>query len=86
MVRNGAIHVELTDDLPYGPGQSDYEYDGYIARQMSDAQLVDELTYINYKHNRNHSPDRTPEQWARVYPNAEALEKRYQDERAKESA
>ena len=43
-------------------------------------QLVDELTYANYAHNRQRSPDLTPEQWTKVYSNVYQLEARYQQE------
>ena len=47
---------------------------------MTTAQLVDALTYANYKFNRMRSPEITPEQWAKIYPQAEQLEERYQRE------
>ena len=43
--------------------------------------FVDELTYINYRHNRKISPSVSAERWERVYgPNAPAMEARYQAE------
>lgn len=44
---------------------------------VNPAQLVDELTYTNYAHNRRLSPHITPERWAKIYPNAEAMEARF---------
>ena len=43
-------------------------------------QLVNELTYTSYKFNRQRSPDLTPDQWTKVYPNVDRLEARYQQE------
>lgn len=40
--------------------------------------LLDELTYASYAHNRINSPQVTPSQWAKIYPNVDALEARYQ--------
>ena len=42
--------------------------------------LIDALTYLNYKYNRQRSPDIAPEQWARIYKDADMLEARYQQE------
>ena len=42
--------------------------------------LIAELTYRNYAHNRRRSPRITPEDWARIYPDAEAMERRFQEE------
>ena len=48
---------------------------------MNDAKLICELTYINYKHNREISPNVTPKRWELVYGlNASLMEKRYTDE------
>jgi hypothetical protein len=41
-------------------------------------RLVDELTYASYKFNRERSPNIAPERWARIFPEAVALEKRFQ--------
>lgn len=44
--------------------------------------LVDELTYINYRHNRNLSPHISVERWELVYgAPAPAMEARYQAEK-----
>ena len=40
--------------------------------------VVDQLVYLNYAHNRDLAPEVSPERWARIYPNAAALEARYQ--------
>lgn len=40
-------------------------------------QVVDELTYRSYAHNRNLHPDIEPEKWAVIFSNAAELEKRY---------
>ena len=44
--------------------------------------IIDSLTYINYKHNRELSPDITPDRWALVYGEAEVkeMEKAYTQE------
>lgn len=47
---------------------------------MNAAVLVDELTYRCYAHNRGLDPSVTPEAWAKVFPNAAAMEERYQRE------
>lgn len=48
---------------------------------MTILELVDELTYRNYAHNRRISPGVTPERWAKAYgPTAAAMEARYQRE------
>lgn len=44
--------------------------------------LIDNLTYINYAYNRERSPDIKPSQWAKIYPNADKLELRFQVELA----
>lgn len=43
--------------------------------------LIDRLTFINYACNRDAAPEITPERWARIYPNVEALEAKYQAEK-----
>lgn len=48
--------------------------------KMTATEIVDELTYRNYRFNRLRSPGVTPERWAQVYPHADALEARYQRE------
>jgi len=43
--------------------------------------IIDELTYINYKHNRQLSPEVTPERWVKVYgDNTLEMEKRLREE------
>ncbi len=42
------------------------------------AELIDELTYRNYAHNRRISPNVSPERWAKSYgPTVAALEERF---------
>lgn len=49
---------------------------------MTPTQIVSELTYINYAHNRSISPEVSPERWTKVYgARAQAMEERYQRER-----
>ncbi len=50
------------------------------------AELLDELTYANYKFNRQRSPDITPEQWSKIYRNVGALEARFQADLTTDSA
>jgi hypothetical protein len=49
--------------------------------EMTTTQIIDELTYINYKANRERRPDITPEKWAKIYPNVKLMEIRFQYER-----
>jgi hypothetical protein len=42
--------------------------------------LIDTLTYISYAHNRTISPDISPERWAKIFPDAQRLEWRYETE------
>ena len=51
---------------------------------MTPAEVIDHLTYCNYRHNRRLRPDIEPERWALIYPNAAAMEARYQAERPRE--
>lgn len=48
-------------------------------------ELLAQLMYSSYRFNRLHAPKITPEQWAKVFPNAAALENAFQTERAIES-
>lgn len=48
------------------------------SRARTPVELLDELTYASYAHNRSHSPDVTPSQWGKIYPNVDKLEERYQ--------
>ena len=51
------------------------------ANKMSATDIVDYLTYCNYKHNRLTQPDVTPEQWATVYgPTTLDMETRFQQQ------
>lgn len=50
-----------------------------ITREETDS-LIDELTYRNYYWNRKRRPDISADRWAAIYANAEAMEKRYQQE------
>jgi hypothetical protein len=49
-----------------------------ITAQIS--EIIDVLTYRSYRFNRLRSPDRTPEQWAKVYDDAAVLEMQFQAE------
>ena len=42
---------------------------------------VDYLVYRSYKYQRDHFPDRTPDQWALCFDRTNELEKRYQKEK-----
>jgi len=46
-------------------------------------ELIDELTYRNYEHNRRISPHVSPKRWAKSYgPSTEAMEERFQREQS----
>ncbi len=47
---------------------------------MTIGQVIDELTYSCYKHNRERAPDITPEQWKVVFSNVDAMERKLQEE------
>lgn len=50
---------------------------------MTAQEIVDELTYINYAHNRQIAPSLTPESFAKAgFPSVPAMEARYQRELA----
>ena len=50
------------------------------------ANVIDSLTYVNYRHNRRISPDISPERWAKIFgPGASAMEARYQQENQEQS-
>lgn len=52
---------------------------GTLVSSLND--LVSDLTYINYAHNRQISPHISVERWEKVYgPTAPAMEARYQAE------
>ena len=43
-------------------------------------QLINDATYTCYRFNRTRSPNITPEQWGKIFPNIELLEQQYQKE------
>ena len=43
-------------------------------------KLFSELTYASYAHQRRISPEVSPERWAKIFPRAQAMEARYQEE------
>ena len=46
------------------------------------AELIDSLTYSSYRHNREISPEVTPERWQKVFgPSTDAMEQKYQGEK-----
>jgi hypothetical protein len=48
--------------------------------------IIRDLTYINYAHNRRRSPHISPESWRKVYgETADAMEKRFQAEKFAEA-
>ena len=60
---------------------------GYSPEQLLDAgmsvgEALSELIYISYATNRDRRPDITTARWAAIYHNAEALEAKYQAEKA----
>lgn len=40
--------------------------------------MIDDLIYISYAHQRRLFPEVAAGAWGKIYPNAEALESRYQ--------
>lgn len=55
---------------------------------MSEYDIRDTLTYINYAANRDMAPEVTPDKWKRIYGNdrVEQMEAWYQAERAMRKA
>lgn len=51
---------------------------GQIPANLPDMMV--NLAYVNYKYNREHSPQITPEKWAMLFPHADLLEQRLQAE------
>lgn len=50
---------------------------------MKPSEIVDYLTYVNYRHNRQISPAVTVEQWEKIYgPNVHKMEAKFQEEAA----
>jgi hypothetical protein len=45
---------------------------------MNGEEIIDELTYRSYVYNRERFPEIKAERWIMAYPDAEAMEKRYQ--------
>ena len=64
-------------DRPHYPADPRYD--------LSDenvAGLIDALTYSSYRHNREISPEVTPERWRKVFgPSTDAMEQKYQGEK-----
>ena len=57
------------------------EEDSAAEKRLTIGNVLDELTYINYKSNRGYKPDITPERWEKVYgPQTQEMERRYQRE------
>jgi hypothetical protein len=52
----------------------------YDITKTSPEKIISDLTYFNYAHNRTMHPEVTPETWDKAYPNANAMEERYQRE------
>lgn len=51
--------------------------------RLARTEIIDDLTYCNYRHNRRLRPDISPERWVKVYgPNAVAMEERFQEEQS----
>jgi hypothetical protein len=50
---------------------------------MTPDDIVSDLTYMSYAHNRDISPDITPERWARIFGEelTQRMERRYQQEK-----
>lgn len=43
-------------------------------------EIIYDLVFINYAHNRDLAPDISPERWSRIYGDTTAMEARYQRE------
>jgi len=62
----------------------DEQFDAAEDRRMAAKQIIADLTYANYRHNRTISPEVTPERWVKVYgPKTMEMEKRYQEEQGR---
>lgn len=48
---------------------------------QNNTKIIDHLTYCSYRHNRNISPNVTPEQWKSIFFNVDEMEARYQREK-----
>lgn len=53
---------------------------------MTPGEVLSELLFISYATNRNQNPEITPARWAAIFPHAEALEAKYQAEKAIQKA
>ena len=52
-------------------------------KSMNPSEIVDELTYRSYAHNRRLSPGVAPERWVKVYGESAAqMEERFANENA----
>lgn len=57
----------------------EYEHGGktYVTTPQG---FISTLTYANYRHNRQRSPDISPEHWSKIYGDTTRMEQRYQRE------
>ena len=53
---------------------------------MTENELIEELTYACYVHNRETSPNLLPHAWKAVFPNVDAMEARYQASKVSDAA
>jgi hypothetical protein len=69
------------DDEVVDQGQRN-AIDGSDLSDADIAELIDSLTYSSYRHNREISPEVTPERWRKVFgPSTDAMEQKYQGEK-----
>ena len=73
--------MTIWDDEVVDRGQRN-AIDGSDLSDADIAELIDSLTYSSYRHNREISPEVTPERWRKVFgPSTDAMEQKYQGEK-----
>ena len=73
--------MTIWDDEVVDRGQRN-AIDGSDLSDEDMAELIDSLTYSSYRHNREISPEVTPERWRKVFgPSTDAMEQKYQGEK-----
>ena len=73
--------MTIWDDEVVDRGQRN-AIDGSDLSDEDMAELIDSLTYSSYRHNREISPEVTPERWQKVFgPSTDAMEQKYQGEK-----
>lgn len=56
----------------------------YSSQHYDDGQkeIISDLVYINYAHNRDISPEISPERWSQIYGDTTNMEARYRKEKS----